>query len=208
VDAAVSTLMAVALASLLAPAPAPAGEAPEHSHASHSVLPGDAPASDRSLYQLDEPWTDANARAVTLGSFRGSPVLLVLFYGTCDSVCPVIVRDLQKVEALLPEADRARTKFVLVTIDPAVDTPERLHEYAAKHGLDPARWSLLHGRPDQVRVLANVLGIRYRPTGTGQYSHTIRITVLDRDGRIAGHEDGLARPLEPIVAKVSALLAQ
>jgi protein SCO1/2 len=184
-------------------APAPGHEG----HAEHRELPGDAPASGRSLYQLPGEWTDQGGRPFALASLRGSPVLLVLFYGTCDSVCPIVVRDVKKVEAMLPERDRARTRFVLVTIDPAVDTPEHLLAYARKNELDLSRWALLNGSPEQVRVLANVLGVKYRPTGTGQYSHTIRITVLDAEGAVADHADGLQRPLEPIAARVSALLA-
>ena len=176
-----------------------------HEHAGHA-LEGAAP-SDHSLYGLPGSWSDQNARPFELGSLRGSPVLLVLFYGTCDSVCPVVVRDLQKVEAMLSPDDRRRTRFVLVTIDPKVDTPERLHAYAEQHHLDLARWTLLNGPPEQVRVLANVLGFKYRPTGTGQYSHTIRIHVLDREGVVVDHADGLERPLEPLAARVSSLLA-
>jgi protein SCO1/2 len=176
-------------------------------HAAHREMPGDAPATNRSLYQIPGSWTDQNGRPFELASLRGSPVVLVLFYGTCDSVCPTVVRDVKKIEALLPAADRARTRFVLVTIDPVVDTPQRLLDYATKNGLDPSRWRLLNGGADGVRVLANVLGVKYRPTGTGQYSHTIRITVLDGEGVVADHADGLARPVEPIAARVSSLLA-
>ena len=172
-----------------------------------ALLTALAPTADRSLYGLPGQWTDQNGRPFELASLRGSPVLLVLFYGTCDSVCPVVVRDLQKVEALLPEADRRRTRFVLVTIDPKVDTPERLLDYAQRHSLDLDRWTLLNGPPEQVRVLANALGFKYRPTGKGQYSHTIRIHVLDRTGIVVDHADGVDRPLEPIAARVSALLA-
>ncbi len=185
-----------------------AAGAPGHDgQATHRQIPGDAPATDRSLYQLPGAWTDQDGRPFALASLRGSPVLLVLFYGTCDSVCPIIVRDLKKVEALLPEADRRRTRFVLVTIDPLVDTPERLLAYAQKNQLDLSRWSLLNGSSDDVRVLANVLGFKYRPTGNGQYSHTIRITVLDQNGNVADHVDGLERPVAPIAARVSALLS-
>jgi len=165
-----------------------------------------ASAGSRSLYQIEGTWTDQNGRPFALASLRGSAVVLALFYGTCDSVCPSVVRDMKKIEALLPEPDRARTRFVLVTIDPSVDTPERLLAYAKKNDLDLSRWRLLNGGADGVRVLANVLGIKYRPTGTGQYSHTIRITVLDRDGVVVDHADGLARPVEPIAARVASLL--
>ncbi len=176
-------------------------------HAGHGPLAGEAPRSGLSLYQLDAKWTDERGRAFELASLRGSPVVLVLFYGSCQSVCPTIVRDAQRLEALLPSADRARTRFVLVTIDPTVDTPARLLAYAEEHRLDLERWSLLNGPPGQVRELANAIGFRYRPTGTGQYSHTIRITLLDRDGAVADAADGLERPLEPLARKISALLA-
>jgi protein SCO1/2 len=167
-----------------------------------------AAAAGRSLYQLEGAWTDQNGRAFQLGSLRGSAVVLALFYGTCDSVCPIVVRDMKKLEALLPEADRARTRFVLVTIDPAVDTPEHLLAYARENQLDLARWSLLAGSADQVRVLAKLLGVKIRPTGNGQYSHSIRIHLLDREGVWIDHADGLERPLEPIAKRVSELLAE
>jgi protein SCO1/2 len=177
-------------------------------HADHKALGGDVPAADVSLYQIPGKWTDQNGAAFELTSLRGTPVLLVLFYGTCESICPTVVRDVKKLEALLPEADRARTRVVLVTFDPAVDTPPRLLEYARTHDLDPKRWKLLNGPPEQVRVLANALGVRYRATGTGHYSHTIRISVLDRNGAVADHSDGLDRPLEPIAKRVSSLLEE
>ena len=184
-----------------------AAHAEEDLHGAHKVLPGGAPASDESLYQLPGDWTDQNGKPFELASLRGNAVILVLFYGTCESVCPIVVRDVKKIDALLPAADRARTRVVLVTFDPKVDTPAHLLDYAEKNELDLSRWSLLNGPPEQVRVLANVLGFQYRPTGTGQYSHTIRITVLDRDGVVVDHSDGLERPLEPIAARITSLLA-
>jgi protein SCO1/2 len=176
-------------------------------HVEHGTLAGESPRSDLSLYQLQDSWTDERGRPFELASLRGNPVVLILFYGTCESVCPTLVRDAQKLDALLPPADRARTRFALVTIDPNVDTPERLLAYAQERNLDLGRWSLLNGPPEQVRELANVLGFRYRPTGTGQYSHTIRITLLDRDGAVAYTADGLSRPLEPLATRISSLLA-
>ena len=198
---------AVLAALVLGLAATGAARAEDDPHAGHHELSGDAPAANRSLYQIPVQWTDQNGQPFELASLRGHPVVLVLFYGTCQSVCPSIVRDVKKIESLLPAAQRAETRFVLVTIDPSVDTPERLLLYANEKGLDLARWRLLNGGADGVRVLANVLGIKYRPTGTGQYSHTIRITVLDRDGVVVDHADGLTRPVEPIAARVSALFA-
>lgn len=194
----------VALA--LAAAPALAEEPPPHVHP--DALAGDAPLADRSVYQLDGEWTDAHGQPFRLAQLRGKPVLALLFYGTCQSACPILVRDLQRIDALLPPEDRKRVRYLLVTFDPAIDTPERLAAYAKAHALEDGRFTLLAGTPDQVRELAAVLGVRYRATGDGQYGHTQRITLLDREGVLVESFDGLDRPLEPIAARTREAIAR
>jgi len=94
-----------------------------------------------------------------------------------------------------------------LAIDPSVDTPAHLRAYADENGLDAARWRLLNGGPDQVRVLANALGIRYRAKGTGQYSHTVRVTLLDREGVVVDRVDGVEGSLAPLAERIAGLLA-
>jgi protein SCO1/2 len=197
-------LAAAAFAALGAGAP----EADPHAgHASHSDLPGATPLASESVYQLEGSWTAAPDRSMPLAALRGKPVVLLLFYGTCQSVCPILVRDVQRIEAALAPEERDAARFVLVTFDPEVDTPERLAAYARDHELAGERWTLLHGSPEQVRELAAVVGVRYRPSGGGQYAHTQRITLLDREGRVAAHADGLERSLDDIVARLRVQLA-
>lgn len=208
-----SLVSVVASACLLLAAPLRAEDTPEksaagahdaHQHAGHAheSMTGDAPVAGHSVYQLDTPWRDARGDTLELSSLRGHPVLVLLFYGTCESVCPVLVRDLQRIDEQIPAAQRADLRYLLISFDPTVDTPERLAAYAKAHGIDSKHWKLLHGTPDQVRELAAVLGVRYRATGNGQYSHTQRITLLDREGAVADHFDGVARPIEPIAQRV------
>jgi len=179
---------------------APAMSGHEHHHA-HESLSGDAPLPGRSVYQLAGAWTDAAGRSFALADLRGRPVLVLLFYGTCQSACPILVRDLQRIDEQLSPAERAGLRYLLVTFDPGVDTPERLAAYAKERGLAGERWTLAHGSDDQVRELAAVLGVKYRATGDGQYSHTQRITLLDRDGTVVEKLDGIDRPLDPLVTR-------
>ncbi len=178
----------------------------DHAHHQHAALPADAPLPDRSIYQLEGAWTDPGGRSVRLAELRGDPVLVLLFYGTCEHACPALVRDLQRIEAGLAPEDRARTRFLLVSFDPERDTPERLAAYAAEKGLESERWLLLHGHPEQIRELALVLGVRYRPSGNGEFSHSMRITLLDRDGVVADSLEGLGQPVEALANAVTALL--
>jgi protein SCO1/2 len=165
-----------------------------------------APSDDAaglSLWQIEGRWENASGGELELGSLRGAPTLLLFFYGSCESACPALVRNLQSVEARLPAATRSRLQFVLVTIDPVRDTLENLAEYARKRRLDPSRWFLLRGAPDQVRELASAAGVRYRDARTGQLSHTMRIFLLDRTGVELEHWDGLDPPVDAIVRSVT-----
>ncbi len=182
------------------------GHEPHAAHHEASALEGEAARSDRSLYQLEGEWTDASGRSVPLSLHRGQPVLALLFYGTCEHACPVLVRRLHEIEAALDPALRSNVRFLLVTFDPERDTPERLAEYAQEEGLDAERWTLLQGTSDRIRELALVLGVRYRQTKDGEFSHTQRISLLDAEGVVVEHLDGLASPVEPLAARLAALL--
>jgi protein SCO1 len=76
---------------------------------------------------------DHQGRAKTLASFRGKPVLLFFGYTHCPDVCPLTLSRLsQAVEGL---GRRARdVQIVLITVDPARDTPPVLAEYVTRFG--------------------------------------------------------------------------
>ena len=72
-----------------------------------------APLSGRSIYQLDANWTDDAGATVRLAALRGRPVVLAMFFAQCEYACPILVQDMQRLRALLPEAVRAQAQFVL-----------------------------------------------------------------------------------------------
>lgn len=144
------------------------------------TAPGDWPRD--SLYQLDSSWTRQDGATVRLASLAGRPTLVALVYTSCRASCPLIVAAMQRIERTLPAPQRARVGFLLVTFDPARDTPEKLAAYAKSRLLDPARWTLLHGSDEAVRELSIVLGVHYRQVEGGDYAHDNVITLLDARG--------------------------
>jgi protein SCO1 len=162
------------------------------------------PLPSMSLWQLRGSWQRAGGAELKLAELRGQPALVLLFYGTCDSVCPALVKSLQQVEQELPTEARARVRFVLVTIDPERDTLESLERYARERSLDPARWLLLRGKPEQVRELASALDFRYRAEGA-RITHTARIVLVDREGVERSHCEVLAPPTAEIARAAAEL---
>jgi protein SCO1/2 len=103
---------------------------------------------------------------------------------------------MHRMERALPESERARLRVLLVSFDPARDTPEALHRFAEGHRADPARWVVARAEENDVRDLAAVLGIRYRALDGGVFNHSSVITLLDADGVIRARTSDL-KTLDP-----------
>jgi protein SCO1/2 len=85
-----------------------------------------------------------------------------------------------------------------VSFDEERDTPDKLRTLAAAHHVDATRWRFAVGADDQVRQLANVLGVHYRKGEGGVFSHNSVISVLDGEGRIIAHVDDPDADLAPL----------
>ena len=159
-----------------------------------------ARAAEPSLFELAFPLTDAEGRTRRMAELRGEPFVASMIYTSCRSVCPRITADLKSLEQALPGEVRARTRFVLFSLDPERDTPAALRRFAAEHALDPARWTLLAAGPDDMRTLAAVLGVRFRPDGGGEIAHSAVIVVVDSAGVIRHRQAGMRNDTRPLVA--------
>lgn len=174
-----------------------------HEHHHHEAPAVEAGAfSTHSLYHLKSKWKDQAGKRVVLGDLRGKVVVLSMIYSSCQSVCPLLAADVGRVYEQLPEAVRPGVQLVLVSFDPERDTPAKLASYAAARGLKGASWKLLTGDDDGVRDLAALLGMKYRPTGTGDFAHSNLITVLNREGVIVHRSEGVGQDVGPTVAAV------
>ncbi len=163
-----------------------------------------AAASEPSLFELTFPLTDSQGRTRHLDELRGRPFVASMVYTSCTSVCPRITADLQRLERALPTDVRARTRFVLFSLDPERDTPAALRAFARDHGLDSTRWTLLAAGPDDMRTLAAVLDVRFRPDAGGEIAHSAVIVVAGGDGMIRHRQAGLGTGDSSLVAAVRA----
>ncbi len=200
-----------ALLLLALPLTGGSGAAFAHGHpasGSAELPPDERPAAraGQSIYQLDSLWRDDRALPQSIGSLAGHPVVLAMVYTSCENSCPVLVEDMKRIEQALPPAERAQVTFALFSFDPARDTPAALAAYRVKRGLDRARWRLFTSDPDAVLELAAVLGVKFRPDGSGDFSHSNLITVLDAQGVLRHRQVGVNQPPAETVAALHALL--
>jgi len=161
------------------------------------AAPAAAPLPRDSVYQLETQLTDQRARQFDWRSRRGKVQLVSMFYTSCQFVCPLIVDSGKAVERNLSPAERERVGILLISMDPARDTPAALMSIANKRKLDAALWTLARPAPGDVRSIAAVLGIRYRALADGEFNHTSALVLLDAEGRVLARTEQMGSRLDP-----------
>ena len=159
----------------------------------------DPPAS---LYHLDAALTDQNGAAHGLDVYRGSPVLVTMFYSNCQAICPLIVDTLRATERELTPQQRAGLRVLMISMDPQRDTPARLDEFAKERHLDTARWTLAHADAATVRNIAALLNVQYRQLPSGEFNHSAVIALLSPRGEIRASTSTLGHPDPALLAKL------
>jgi len=167
------------------------------------------PLPPESVYQLALPLTDQAGRTADWRSLRGKPRVVSMFYTSCQYICPLIVDSGKAIEHQLSVAERARIGIVLISMDPARDTPTALRKVFDKRKLDASRWMLASPPAAEVRAVAGLLGIRYRQLADGEFNHGSALVLLDADGRIVARTEQVGSKLDPgFVAAVRKAVAR
>ncbi|MDR5755846.1 SCO family protein [Caballeronia sp. LZ035] len=129
---------------------------------------------------------DTHGKTRTLGDFKGKAVVLFFGYTHCPDVCPTTLAELS--QALQQLGDKAKdVQVLMVTVDPARDTPELLGQYVA--AFNP---SFIGLRPDSDAQLAQVakdFRVYYAKSAgktADDYTmdHTAASYVFDKDGKL------------------------
>ena len=168
---------------------------------------GKAPLPSDSVYQLPLRLTDQHGKSWDWRSKRGQPQLVAMFYSSCQYICPLIVESGKAVQRGLSPAQRERLGVLLISMDPARDTPAALMKVVRERRIDDKRWSLASPQPDAVRGVAGVLDVRYRQLADGEFNHTSALILLDADGRIVARTEKMGSDVDPaFIAKVKATL--
>lgn len=135
-----------------------------------------------SVYHLQVSVEDQLGELTGLDRYRGKPVLITMFYASCPHVCPMLISTIMQTEARLSTEELAELRVLTISIDPERDTPDKLLETLERHSADSSRWSLVRPEPGDVRTIAGVFGIKYKQLPDGEFNHTTKIILLDRDG--------------------------
>ncbi len=128
---------------------------------------------------------------VDLRAFGRDALVVTFTYTRCPmpTMCPLMDRNFQAVQAKLKARPELRAHLLSVTIDPTFDRPAVLKARAQELGADPALWSFLtseDGTPGAVDAFASQFGlaIARNPDNAADITHTLRTLLIDRDGNL------------------------
>ncbi|MFA5574602.1 MAG: SCO family protein [Brumimicrobium sp.] len=159
-----------------------------------------------SIYNLPSDWTNQDGENIQLEDLRGDIIVAVMIYTSCQAACPRLIADMRLIHNGLSKEAQQQTKFVYVSIDPEVDTPEKMKEFAIENEMDNDRWVFLRGTEDDTRTFASVLGtMSYQRISPIDFSHSNIISVFDQNGVLYHQREGLEQDGTSIIEAVEEL---
>lgn len=104
-------------------------------------------------------------------------VAINFIFTSCTDSCPLETARLKEVEQLLGDRIGQDVFLYSISIDPEVDTPAVLKQYAAKFGADRPGWLFLTGKKSDVNLLRQRLGLYLPVIDNGSKDHNLSLIV-------------------------------
>ena len=151
--------------------------------------------------------TNQRGERVRLSDLAGNALMLFFGYTYCPDICPATLARMRSVKASLPPEDAARFIGVLVSVDPARDTPERLGEYV--EFFDPGFIGLTGGE-EELQSIARRYGAQFeipegQPNDSYLVNHSTVGYLIDPAGQVRALYFG-DEPIEEMAANVRDVL--
>ena len=144
-----------------------------------------------------------NGDIITQAFYDDKIYVADFFFTTCQSICPVMTKNMKKVQDKL-----INDKEILLlshSVTPEIDSVEQLKRYAISNKINDDKWNLVTGDRKQIYNLARKSYLAVEDNHIAQYDmiHTENFILIDKKNQIRGFYDGtleleIARLLDDI----------
>ena len=153
--------------------------------------------------------TDQDSAVFTFADLHNKVYVADFFFARCPTICPVMARELLRVQAAYPKEDRLH--IVSHSVDPLRDTPSVLRSYADRLSINTDQWAFLTGNPDSIYTLARTYLAVAMPDSTapGGFMHSASLLLVDTQRRIRGVYDGtVSEEVDRLIQDITVLLEE
>lgn len=148
---------------------------------------------------------------ITDKEMNGNISVVEYFFTTCKSICPIMNRQMQRVnKAFSQEKD---IKLFSFTVDPETDSVEQMKRYAQSHDAIAGKWHFLTGEKSALYNLARKSFFVLKPAEAqnlgdagSDFIHTNNFVLIDKQLRIRGYYDGTsAKEVNQLISDIKRL---
>jgi protein SCO1 len=158
--------------------PAPAGASPKEEAAVKMSIP-------------DLPLLDQDGKQIHFyrDLIQGKVVVINFIFTTCTTICPPMAATFSRVQNQIGDRLGKDIYLISISVDPAVDTPQRLKAWGAKFGAKPG-WTFVTGnKPEMDQLLKALSGYTAR-----KEDHSPTVLIGDDAKGVWTRAYGLAKP--------------
>lgn len=145
------------------------------------------------VYHTIPPFTFINQKgdSVSNKDFLGNITVVDFFFSSCAGICPQMSSQLQRIQ------DKYKNykgfKILSHTVNPEKDSVAVLTAYAKEYGAIDGFWHFVTGDKKQIYDVARngyYLVASEGDGGPGDFIHSEKLVLIDKQGRIRGYYDG------------------
>ncbi|EEL33788.1 MULTISPECIES: SCO family protein [Bacillus cereus group] len=151
-------------------------------------------------------FTDQHGKKFGSSDLKEKVWVADFIFTSCQTVCPPMTANMAKLQKMLNAEGIKDVEFVSFSVDPEVDTPEKITEFMKVYEMDTKRTHFLTGytRPDIERFAKkNFQTLVTKPENNSQVIHGTSFYLVDKDGKVVKKYSGLQNtPYEDIIRDI------
>lgn len=137
---------------------------------------------------------ESYGKSFTKNDLIGKTWVVNFIYAQCSGPCPMLTERMNKLKTRLPE----QIHFASFSVDPQHDTPQKLQDFAAMHGVKAdSRWFFVTGdKTKMYNLIRSGFTLAVEDNAKKEFGtkddiiHTTRFALIDKSGNVRGYYNG------------------
>lgn len=153
--------------------------------------------------------TDQDGQPFNTEQMKGKVWLVNFAFTSCNTVCPPMTFNLTQIQDKLKENGIQDVHILSFSVDPTIDSPEKIKKFLGKYKADITHWRFVTGY-DQAAIESysreTFKSHVQKVEGDDQVNHPTSIFLVDQEGTVLTRYNGLEPQEDKILEDVKSLL--
>ncbi|WP_257350672.1 SCO family protein [Pseudalkalibacillus decolorationis] len=141
-------------------------------------------------------YKNQDGKSGSLEDLKGEVWIADFIFTSCNTVCPPMTNNMARLQKAIKEEGLKDVQIVSFSVDPKVDTPEKLKAFSQKFNADFSNWHFLTGYPqEEIESLArdSFKTTVLKTEQSDQVTHGTSFYLVDQSGTVVTKYDGTKR---------------